>query len=438
MRPDAQLDGAARPRRRHRASSPTSYLKVATGAGPGAGITADDDAVPRHRGSLHGSTAPRAVATLYSDADTATAAPRRHPPQRRRQPAGRPPRSPTTSRARSSTRARATRPGPGRSATARPRRSAPTTCSSAPRRLQPDWSTSTRSRSRRPTSSSACWPTSITQMNLDRTPLPRFWYLPRGGKAAVVLTGDDHGNGGTAGQFDPYEADEPRRAARWPTGSACARPPTSSRRPRSPTRRRGLPASRIRDRAASSDTGTAHDFTPGGARRRPSRPSCEAFAREVRRASPRRSPTAPTASRGATGPTQPKAEREHGIRLDTNYYYWPAAWVQNRPGMFTGSGLPDALRRHRRLADRRLPGGDPDHRRVGHRRRRAHLRRCSTAPSGPRASTASSPRTCTPTAPTTPGPTRSSPRRRRAACRSSPPGRCSTGSTAATARRSGA
>ena len=26
----------------------------------------------------------------------------------------------------------------------------------------------------------------ITQMNLDRTPLPRFWYLPRGEKAAVV------------------------------------------------------------------------------------------------------------------------------------------------------------------------------------------------------------------------------------------------------------
>ena len=36
----------------------------------------------------------------------------------------------------------------------------------------------------------------------------------------------------------------------------------------------------------------------------------------------------------------PKAERENGIRFDTNYYYWPGAWVQNRPGMFTGSGFP--------------------------------------------------------------------------------------------------
>jgi len=35
-----------------------------------------------------------------------------------------------------------------------------------------------------------------------------------------------------------------------------------------------------------------------------------------------------------------KAEAAHGVRLDANYYYWPAAWVQDRPGLFTGSGLP--------------------------------------------------------------------------------------------------
>src|SRR4029079_809881 len=45
----------------------------------------------------------------------------------------------------------------------------------------------------------------LTQMNLDRTPLPRFWYLPRGLPAAVVRTGDDHGTGGTRGQFDVFE-----------------------------------------------------------------------------------------------------------------------------------------------------------------------------------------------------------------------------------------
>ncbi len=38
--------------------------------------------------------------------------------------------------------------------------------------------------------------------------------------------------------------------------------------------------------------------------------------------------------------TEPKVELAHGIRLDTNYYYWPASWVGDRPGFFTGSGMP--------------------------------------------------------------------------------------------------
>ena len=106
--------------------------------------------------TLNGATA---IATLYSNATTATtnpavtlrsvgsAAARRRP-------------SPTTSRARSSTPGRATRPGPARSATAS-RRSAPTTSSSAPRPAirSPTGSISTRWPSRRPTSSSACWRT---------------------------------------------------------------------------------------------------------------------------------------------------------------------------------------------------------------------------------------------------------------------------------------
>ena len=33
-------------------------------------------------------------------------------------------------------------------------------------------------------------------------------------------------------------------------------------------------------------------------------------------------------------------EREQGVRLDTNYYYWPGSWMLGFPGMFTGSGFP--------------------------------------------------------------------------------------------------
>ena len=53
----------------------------------------------------------------------------------------------------------------------------------------------------------------ITQMERDKLPLPRFWYLPRGEKAAVVMSGDDHSPtqapGGTASNFDRFKALSP-------------------------------------------------------------------------------------------------------------------------------------------------------------------------------------------------------------------------------------
>ena len=38
--------------------------------------------------------------------------------------------------------------------------------------------------------------------------------------------------------------------------------------------------------------------------------------------------------------SQPKVELANGMRMDTNYYYWPGSWIQNRPGFMTGSGMP--------------------------------------------------------------------------------------------------
>ena len=55
------------------------------------------------------------------------------------------------------------------------RRSAPTTCSSA--RLA---ATSSKVAIPQADEQQRLLANLITQMNLDRTPLPRFWYLPRG------------------------------------------------------------------------------------------------------------------------------------------------------------------------------------------------------------------------------------------------------------------
>ncbi len=41
--------------------------------------------------------------------------------------------------------------------------------------------------------------------NFDKKPLPKVWFLPKGKKAAIVMTGDDHAHGGTVGRFNQYK-----------------------------------------------------------------------------------------------------------------------------------------------------------------------------------------------------------------------------------------
>ena len=174
-------------------------------------------------------------------------------------------------------------------------------------------------------------------MNLDRTPLPRLWYLPRGEKAAVVLTGDDHGNGGTAGQFDAFEAASPPgcSVADW----ECVRS-TSYLYPGTPlsdAQARGLPGERVRARAPPVDRAARTT------RRSRSRTLDGRGSRRSRRIGPSLRPPRTSRSHCVTWSDwagEPLAERAHGIHFDTNYYYFPATWVRDRPGLFTGSGMP--------------------------------------------------------------------------------------------------
>ena len=76
----------------------------------------------------------------------------------------------------------------------------------------------------------------ITQMESSKLPLPHFWYLPRGEKAVVVMSGDDHAFGGTASNFDRFKQLSPPGCSSRP-GTACARPRTSIRTAHSPTRK---------------------------------------------------------------------------------------------------------------------------------------------------------------------------------------------------------
>ncbi len=182
-----------------------AYLLVNTGAAPGAGIVSQ---TMQFHGTADRYTSPaRApIATLYSDAEHRDEQPRRHGPQRSGRAAARRRRSPTTWRGRSSTRVRAIPRGRARSVTAW-RRSVLTTCSSAA--AQADWVDRSKVAIPQADEQQRLLANLIQFVNADRKPLPHFWYLPRGLKAAVVMTGDDHGNNGTAGRFDIYTANSP-------------------------------------------------------------------------------------------------------------------------------------------------------------------------------------------------------------------------------------
>ncbi|MFZ4790785.1 MAG: DUF4082 domain-containing protein [Candidatus Competibacteraceae bacterium] len=176
----------------------------------------------------------------------------------------------------------------------------------------------------------------ILAMNSDKKPLPRFWYFPHGKKAVVIMTGDDHGNNGTAGRFDQFITASPAgcSVANW----ECVRG-TSYIYPNTPL---------TNDQAATYNAAgfevvlhintNCADFTPA---------SLESFYTQQMSewAAKYTSIPAPITQRHhciawSDWVTAAKVQLTHGIRLDTSYYFWPPGWVLNRPGFFTGSGMP--------------------------------------------------------------------------------------------------
>ena len=167
-------------------------------------------------------------------------------------------------------------------------------------------------------------------------PLPRFWYFPRGEKAVVVMTGDDHASGGTVGQFDWDISVSPPgcNVADW----GCVRG-TSYMYPNTGITNSAAAAYEAQGFELGLHVNTnCADWTPATL--------ADFYASQLASfASNFSSVPAPSTNRThcitwSDWATQPHVERANGIRLDTNYYYWPGAWVLDRPGYFTGSGMP--------------------------------------------------------------------------------------------------
>ena len=213
MRPDKQLAGLLGLTRRRRHDAANAYLKVTPALQPGAGIVGST--IQFHgtadRYTLNGATA---VATLYSSATTATTNPAvtlRSVGSNGGQAAAF-----TYDLARSVVYTRQGNPavgGPG----ARRRRGHPPGRHVLRRKagdVQPTGDTS-KIAIPQADEQQRLLVNLITLMERDRLPLPRFWYLPRGEKAVVVMSGDDHSPGhapgGTAVQLRPLQGAEPGR-----------------------------------------------------------------------------------------------------------------------------------------------------------------------------------------------------------------------------------
>jgi WD40 repeat protein len=181
----------------------------------------------------------------------------------------------------------------------------------------------------------------IVEMNLDKKPLPRFWYFPRGEKAVVIMTGDDHGNGGTVGRFEQFIARSPAgcNVDNWECvrGTSYIYPNT----PMTDAQAAGYVAQGFEVGLhvyTNFIFGACGDFSPT---------QLENFYTQQISEFTANFPSVPSLSTErhhciawSDWVTGAKTELNHGIRLDTDYYFWPPGWVDNRPGLFTGSGMP--------------------------------------------------------------------------------------------------
>jgi hypothetical protein len=176
----------------------------------------------------------------------------------------------------------------------------------------------------------------LTGAAASQLPLPRFWYLPRGLQAVVVMTGDDHATGGTRARFSQLAAASAPdcSVADW----TCLRM-TSYVYPGTAITDADAAAFQAQGFELALHLSTdCHNFTPASLEAKWAA-QLPAFIAQWP------SVAAPVTNRTHCIPWsdwagEAKAEAAHGVRLDANYYYWPAPWVKDRPGLFTGSGLP--------------------------------------------------------------------------------------------------
>ena len=151
----------------------------------------------------------------------------------------------------------------------------------------------------------------------------------------VVMTADDHGSPNVLGRFDILDALSPAGCSvdDWDClrGTAYIYLSSLTASQASSYQSQGF------EIAPHIDTGCA-DYTPASL--------ASIFSTQLSSFAAKFSSVLPPATNRthcvvwSDWATQAKVALNNGVRLDTTYYYWPSQWVNNRPGLFTGSGLP--------------------------------------------------------------------------------------------------
>ncbi len=176
----------------------------------------------------------------------------------------------------------------------------------------------------------------VNYMNQDRKPIPKFWYFPKGGKAVIVMAGDDHATAnGTVKTFNNLLANSPVNCsvANWECLRATSWIYTDT--PVTDTQAANY-------RAQGFDIGShissgCSDWTPASL--------ADNFTSDLTQFRAKYTSLPPQQGNRlhclvwSDWATLPKVELNNGIRIDMGYYYWPGSWVQNRPGFMTGSGM---------------------------------------------------------------------------------------------------
>ncbi len=186
----------------------------------------------------------------------------------------------------------------------------------------------------------------ITDIAADRKPLPRFWYLPNMHRAAVVMSGDDHGflftghGGGTAQRFDQFLSLSPPGCSvlNWECIRGTSYVFTNGALTNTQAASFQTQGFEVGLHINTLENGVCQDYTLSSLTEIYNEQKLEFFNKftSVSPLSTERHHCI-VWSDWASGA---KVQAANGIRLDTSYYYWPGEWVQNAPGHMTGSAMP--------------------------------------------------------------------------------------------------